>query len=555
MTSSDNSKKTFCLAPWVHSHVTMSGKRALCCVATPFEEDFDSFEDYWNSPLLKDTRKAMLAGTPPPQYCQACLKPQATEPPTLRFDDFNEESSLLLSNTQEDGTFKGDPIFLDYRYSNICNLSCRMCSPESSSKIEQAFRETSPHLVDNTLKKKKLNSTWIIPELYERCHHDIKQLYFASGEALLQKETWQLLENLISEEKAKEVTLQFHTNLAFPLQQWPRMQETFNAFKEVRFTLSIDGVGADAEFIRDGLKWDHFVTNLHHLKSLVPTIEINQVNITLTLATLLNFRDLINFIEDENLPFMLSYCFTDRLSIMQSPDLLPKELLKQIIEKTSQQIEGLDQIPHHKKRGAITFIQKLQERERPCHSIQELQEIALETLKVDYKLKRPSFLSYYQKSEDLKGWFVETFPPGFQRSYPQNQENHYWPNYISSLDLRGLILLHEDLSTIEEELEFHRFAFGEESVFHLIGSYPSFLNRLLSNAKSDKYDPYHLLRNHKGQFTLINPTYFLLSKVTIPTIFKKFVSIFIVPFLPIIALHFHYQGKVKDFAIEDLSNR
>ena len=47
----------------------------------------------------------------------------------VKFQDY----AYLFDKTENDGSLKSPPIYLDFRFGNLCNFSCRICGSDASS--------------------------------------------------------------------------------------------------------------------------------------------------------------------------------------------------------------------------------------------------------------------------------------------------------------------------------------------------------------------------------------------------------------------------------------
>lgn len=125
---------------------------------------------------------------------------------------------------------------------NICNLTCRMCSPSYSDKWGK-LRKVIP-IASNLSTRKK----------YEKIKHligpDFKFLEIAGGEPLLDHELFEVIELIL--EKCPDLSLQFTTNLTF----FPnKYKHILDRVKTIRPIYSIDGVGSLNDYIREGFEW------------------------------------------------------------------------------------------------------------------------------------------------------------------------------------------------------------------------------------------------------------------------------------------------------------
>ena len=143
--------KTFCMAPWTHTFISPQMERRLCCASleksTNFKQYIDSsgpdskndlkllpLEEHWNSDYMKNIRIKLMAGEEIPQ-CATCnhklLNAQVYRQHFNRF--YRDQVDEAFSTTNDDGETTMQVTSWDYRFSNLCNFTCRMCGPPLSS--------------------------------------------------------------------------------------------------------------------------------------------------------------------------------------------------------------------------------------------------------------------------------------------------------------------------------------------------------------------------------------------------------------------------------------
>lgn len=402
-------KDVFCLAPWVHSHINLSGKRALCCFAKSFEglEELP-LEDFWNSDLMKESRLRMINGNPDSSICASCVGMDvSTESPRLRFknDDLVES---LLENTKADGSYDGTPSFFDYRISNICNLSCRMCGAEASSKIEAATKKlaSTPNSVLLEIEnKKKQNINKIKPEIIKSIRSgSVKEIYWASGEAFLQKDHWDIIDECINTNQASQISLCYNSNLSFKNLQFKKWIERLNHFKDIEIGVSLDGVGRTVEFIRDGCSWNSIVSNLEYCLGQTD-FRIN-LAITLTIPTLLNIEELFKFLYFYRLNYNVSICLSEGVSSLYSPLSLPMDVRSKLLQRAIKVIDEKYSSSEYLLKFKEFLIEILNyEGENDCKktSLDNLNR----AIELDAFFDRESVISYYSKFPVLKEWLED----------------------------------------------------------------------------------------------------------------------------------------------------
>lgn len=139
-----NSKPNFCIQPWIHLASYNDGSVPLCCVATPehgINLNTHTPVQIWNSKQFKQARLKFLAGEKLSQ-CSNCWREEESGIKSHRIiENYMWEKKLghdflqqLIDNTNPDGSVNHNPMTLDLRLSNVCNLQCVMCRPRDSSK-------------------------------------------------------------------------------------------------------------------------------------------------------------------------------------------------------------------------------------------------------------------------------------------------------------------------------------------------------------------------------------------------------------------------------------
>lgn len=275
---------TLCPLPWSHLHAWPDGKAMLCCIAHGGEEygkvgDFskNSFQEIINSEKLKKVRVDLMNGVKVAE-CEACWKDEALGKFSFRQGKLREDSfdiEYLLSKTHPDGTLENPKImYMDFRFSNLCNLGCQTCGSPLSSTIANNREENSKEIFN--LKEKGVLSergtitsfTYARPDFMEVDVYpyleDCKEFYFAGGEPLMHQEHLDILIYL-HENKLYDKHISYSTNMT--LLKWKKNDfvEIWKNFNDLLFWCSIDGQGEQLEYIREFSKHDTVFKNLNTL--------------------------------------------------------------------------------------------------------------------------------------------------------------------------------------------------------------------------------------------------------------------------------------------------
>jgi radical SAM protein with 4Fe4S-binding SPASM domain len=287
---------TFCVLPWMHLYVGTDGNVLPCCVADhqhPIgnieEQRVDSI---LKSPKFNQLRKNMLSGVRSKE-CGRCYVQEDLGLQSARQSHNNRWKNIKQDNLKKDGSIdKFDPVYLDIRLNNICNLKCRMCSGYFSSAIaqEEVVLFNKKESVQSSLKLQQRNLG--LKEILEYVP-TIEKIYFAGGEPLLTAEHYEILDALIAQDNTNlEIT--YSTNFTTLNFQGRNVLDLWKQFSNIKIGASLDARDAVAEYVRHGTDWNAIESNLELVKSQCP-----HVNFTVASTVgLLNVDSLIRLQQD-----------------------------------------------------------------------------------------------------------------------------------------------------------------------------------------------------------------------------------------------------------------
>ena len=288
--------KNFCIEPWIHLASWNDGSVPLCCIASP-EEGLNlnsiSPKQAWNSEQFKAARLAFLDGKKIPQ-CNSCWKEEASGIKSHRIIE-NElwQNKLgteflddLVKSTNPDGSVNHNPITLDLRLGNTCNLQCVMCRPRDSSKWLGDAKKLSVILENGEAKSDwhykagSISNTdcfdWFerleTQESLDEFMGDIRHIIFGGGEPLLIKDHMRLIKKLVESGASKNIELRYHTNGTMLNEKFI---ELWNNFKGVSLMLSIDDWGPRNDYIRYPADWSVISRHLDRLDKTSDNILVN----------------------------------------------------------------------------------------------------------------------------------------------------------------------------------------------------------------------------------------------------------------------------------------
>lgn len=157
---------------------------------------------------------------------------------------------------------------LHIKFSNQCNLACRICESGCSNLL---FNEDKILVRDKIRKdgcatlESSLDPESVLSKSFKDNLKDLNTLYFSGGEPLLHEQVWELLKAANDQGYSKNISLKFNTNGTIKLNQ--EKYDILKGFKQVYMFISMDGVGKHAEYIRTNVNWERWVENLRAYKA------------------------------------------------------------------------------------------------------------------------------------------------------------------------------------------------------------------------------------------------------------------------------------------------
>ena len=316
--------KNFCVIPWTGFEVEPDGGVKNCIISkdTIGNLNNESIQDIIkkNAPI----RKQMMEGEFP-NSCSGCYLQEKN-----REKDFGSISSRLYYAREvtphiTKGLFDSDQNFelrhVDVRWSNKCNLACAYCGPMYSSKWESELKE----------KPKKIEHNESLQTyLYENIE-SLRNVYLAGGEPMLMKQNKEFLQLLL--EKNPSVNIRVNTNLS---KTGTGIFDLLCQFKNVHWTISVESMEEEFEYIRFHGVWQDFLENLEIITRLKHKISFNMLYFVLNHRSIFNTVKYFQSKGYHNNSFVLGPLFTPlELNILN----LPKKILKECADLFRKEID------------------------------------------------------------------------------------------------------------------------------------------------------------------------------------------------------------------------
>ena len=252
------STQPFCLLPWFHQKVNSDGSMVPCCVWQPWGDKKPdrayTHEDFFDGEFMQSLRSDFLEGRIP-SNCSRCVY----------YETFAENSNswrrLGLKLADSLGITAADPpqlVSQEVDLSNLCNLRCRMCGQDRSTK----WLSDSVALGKAPVGHRQ--SGW---QLTAAQSQTTKRLVFLGGEPMMhQQQICDALQQMEHSDRLGDLDLHFNTNLTIPLEQ--QLIDLIGLAASTRIDCSIDGYKQMNDYVRSDSEWPLIETNLAQLVTL-----------------------------------------------------------------------------------------------------------------------------------------------------------------------------------------------------------------------------------------------------------------------------------------------
>ena len=368
------SDKTFCTQPFSNIQISVQGLYKICCLANDddahghikdangnyihvLDQDIDTA---FNSITHREHR-LQLSRNEEPDRCVNCYDKERTNNGNssvrqtrnnmkhrmFEIVDVSDADKIM----QSDGTVDRKPIALDVRFGSLCNAKCIMCNVAHSSMWEEdAIKLKGPnglnifHLKDvadgkafkQEITDQGASSRWWETdrwwEQFEKIAPNLRSLYPVGGEPLIVPEHDTMLEKLVEWGYAKDIELEYDTNLTVIN---PKLIKLWKQFKNIVLRVSIDETEDRYHLVRFPSNWDRLINNINRLTD--EGITITGFTSSIGLATIYSPFRLQAFSKQYNINYFQRFLYTpSNMNIA----ILPISAKQEIIETYEKNLDN-----------------------------------------------------------------------------------------------------------------------------------------------------------------------------------------------------------------------
>lgn len=239
----------FCVRPFMHGLVDTEGKFKPCCrstIDTGYNINDHTAAEWWESDYLDNLRQRMLRGESSAE-CQRCYRQEEQGFKSFR-EQSNEQWPMITSKVDT-------PWDWEIQITNLCNLKCMMCNPQSSSQVL---------IEDNILfsanwDQRRYNWNPGAESKIREMFKTGKSFVVRGGEPFMIP--W--IKQMIDEIPDRKQFL-FNTNATCFDHEWVNILSRH----DVKMSLSIDAFGELNHYIRFPSKWKDIIQNITMMREI-----------------------------------------------------------------------------------------------------------------------------------------------------------------------------------------------------------------------------------------------------------------------------------------------
>jgi organic radical activating enzyme len=280
---------SFCAAKWYNATIWLGSGQTTSCHHPPAHRvDIDQVganpKLLHNTDQKKDDRRKMLAGERP-RGCEYCWKIEDMGRDAVSDRVYKSKIYPIhaLKEAYETPVEKDVNLrTLEIAFDRTCQFACSYCNPAFSSTWVRDIRNngayqglisdgrnhfTHDHASAQLYKFGEQNPyvdaffAWWESDL----HQTLQELRITGGEPLMSGYTWRLIEWFKTNQGKSKTRLAINSNLGFDNEKLQEFIEAVRPLPHVELYTSMEAVGTQAEYIRDGLDYTQWLNNVHTL--------------------------------------------------------------------------------------------------------------------------------------------------------------------------------------------------------------------------------------------------------------------------------------------------
>jgi organic radical activating enzyme len=287
----DKTSSSFCAAKWYNATIWLGSGMTTSCHHPPAHlVDIDKVATnprlLHNTDQKKEDRRKMLKGERP-AGCEYCWKIEdmgrdAISDRVYKSKIYPIEALHEAQNSSPDQDVNLRT--LEISFDRTCQFACSYCNPAFSSSWVRDIHQNGAyhglvsdgrnHFTHEHSSSQLYTINQVNPyveaffEWWETdLHRTLQELRITGGEPLMSGHTWKLIEWFKANQGRSTTRLAINSNLGFSTERLREFIEAVRPLPHVEVYTSNEAVWQQAEYIRDGLDYQQWYSNMHTLLS------------------------------------------------------------------------------------------------------------------------------------------------------------------------------------------------------------------------------------------------------------------------------------------------
>ena len=285
----DKLSDSFCAAKWYNATIWLGSGMTTSCHHPPAHlVDIDKVTTnprlLHNTYQKKDDRRKMLAGERP-AGCEYCWKIEDMGRDAISDRIYKSKIYPIESLNEAYQTPYTEDVnlrTLEIAFDRTCQFACSYCNPAFSSTWVKDIRNNGAytglisdgrnhftHTHDSAQLYKFGETNPYVEAFFEwwesDLHSTLQELRITGGEPLMSGYTWKLIDWFKQNQGKSKTKLAINSNLGFDSNKLSEFIEAVRPLPHVELYTSMEAVGSQAEYIRDGLDYEQWLANMHEL--------------------------------------------------------------------------------------------------------------------------------------------------------------------------------------------------------------------------------------------------------------------------------------------------
>jgi MoaA/NifB/PqqE/SkfB family radical SAM enzyme len=317
--------KSLCVLPWTGFELEPSGKVKNCILSkdaigsintTPIKDIVNGQSNLFiKDQMMKDKK---------PNSCEGCYFQEKNRSDLSSISsrlyylrEVGKKTDLSLYDKKENFLLK----HVDLRWTNSCNQACVYCGPELSSKWAQ---ELNQRITSNKKARRE------VKEFVFSNIQNLENVYLAGGEPMLMKENLEFLELL--KDKNPNCSVRVNTNLSTT---GTGVFDILSSLKNVHWTVSVETMAEEYEYIRHHGSWRDFCNNLDSIRKIDShKISFNMLHFTLNHMSIFDCIKYLKCLGFHDNSFIIGPLYNYDLNLLN----LPSHMVERVCGELKKQL-------------------------------------------------------------------------------------------------------------------------------------------------------------------------------------------------------------------------